>query len=141
MSSKIITIILYLVININLNYQTIANNILPINGEDYRVSQKISHPSNNRSFNNLRALPPISSSLQRSSSSKRVPPKSSSFFSRFNFWDAFKVHRPQSSPAPSTLEKRFLSTETKQSMGDVSVASNSFIHDNYVSQQFKWSNR
>ena len=141
MSSKIITIILYLVININLNYQTIANNILPINGEDYRVSQKISHPSHNRSFHHLRALPPISSSLQRSSSSKRLPPKSSSFFSRFNFLDAFKVHRPQSSPAPSTLEKRFLSTETKQSMGDVSVASNSFIHDNYVSQQFKWSNR
>ena len=37
--------------------------------------------------------------------------------------------------------KRFLSSDTKYLIRDVSVASNSKIHDNYVSQQFKWSNR
>ena len=38
------------------------------------------------------------------------------------------------------IGKRFLSSESKQSMRDVSLASNSNIHDNYISQQFKWSN-
>ena len=37
--------------------------------------------------------------------------------------------------------KRFLSSDTKYLIRDVSVAANSKIHDNYVSQQFKWSNR
>ena len=39
------------------------------------------------------------------------------------------------------LGKRFLSSDTKYLIRDVSVASNSKIHDNYVSQQFEWSNR
>ena len=42
---------------------------------------------------------------------------------------------------PPKLGKRFLSSDTKHLMRKVSVASNSEIHDNYVSQQFKWSNR
>ena len=41
----------------------------------------------------------------------------------------------------SPFSKRFLSSETKESMGGISVASNSYIHDNYISQQYKWSNR
>ena len=40
-----------------------------------------------------------------------------------------------------TMSKRFLSSETKESIGDISLASNSIIHDKYISQQFKWSNR
>ena len=39
------------------------------------------------------------------------------------------------------VNKRFLSSDTKYLMRKVSVASNSEIHDNYVSQQLKWSNR
>lgn len=39
------------------------------------------------------------------------------------------------------IGKRFLSSDTKYLMRKVSVAANSQIHDNYVSQQFKWSNR
>ena len=53
----------------------------------------------------------------------------------------------KSQPSQMKLErtqhfgKRFLSSDTKYLIRDVSVASNSKIHDNYVSQQFKWSNR
>ena len=47
----------------------------------------------------------------------------------------------RSSKSPKLFRRRFLSSDTKHLMRKVSVASNSEIHDNYVSQQFKWSNR
>ena len=42
---------------------------------------------------------------------------------------------------PTPFSKRFVSSETKESMGGLSVASSSVIHDKYISQRLKWNNR
>lgn len=79
-------------------------------------------PPNHKHFAHLRSVP---------------PPRSLA-----NIYTNNLKHRlATASNGPQPFSKRFLSSETKESMGGVSVASNSFVHDNYISQQFKWSNR
>ena len=94
------------------------NNKFCVEGQRY-FEQRLP-PQQHKKFNNLRPF---------------LPPKTFK-----NVYTGRNVLHPPRKQLPN-LSKRFLSSETKQSMRDISVASNSIIHDNYISQQFKWSNR
>ena len=114
---KLILTFVFILTNFNLNkYQ---NNLIVYGHEVVKPRKAFHHQ---RKFTNLRPL-----------HHRNLPPKAKSFV---NIWENNPRIRQQ-----NPLEKRFLSSETKKSMKGVSVASNSVIHDNYISQQFKWSNR
>ena len=59
-------------------------------------------------------------------------------FSKIFYTNGGHKNIPPRTKSLPNLSKRFLSSETKHSIGDTSVASKFIIHTNYISQ---WSNR
>lgn len=104
------------------NYSNLNVNSLIVDGKEY---VPIHHPPNRRFQNKFHPLPFDKIFIQSTQS----------------FSGQRRKDQKRLSKSPKLFRKRFLSSDTKHLMRKVSVASNSEIHDDYVSQQFKWSNR